>query len=60
MVQINGKLRGKIITSKDATQEIALELALQEENIKKYVTKETVKKIILVPERLINIIAPPA
>ncbi|MFA6408898.1 MAG: leucine--tRNA ligase [Gammaproteobacteria bacterium] len=58
MVQINGKLRGKITAPKNVTQETALELALREENITKYVTKETVKKIILVPGRLINIIAP--
>lgn len=56
MVQINGKLRGKITASKNITQEAALDLALQDEKITKYVTKEAVKKIILVPGRLLNII----
>ncbi|MBQ7453049.1 MAG: leucine--tRNA ligase [Clostridia bacterium] len=55
-VQVCGKVRGTIIVSKDATQNEAVDLALANENINKFVNG-TPKKVIYVPGRILNIIA---
>ncbi|HJU66082.1 MAG TPA: class I tRNA ligase family protein, partial [Gemmatimonadaceae bacterium] len=54
-VQVNGKLRGRVVVPRDATQEQALAAALAEPAIAKFATG-TPKKIIYVPGRLVNIV----
>ncbi len=54
-VQVNGKTRGTVVVSKDATQADVYAEALKEPNIAKFVTTEP-KKIIYVPGRLLNIV----
>ncbi len=54
-VQINGKTRGNITISKDATEAEVLHIAQQSEVLSKYLTQE-ITKIIYVPGRIINII----
>jgi leucyl-tRNA synthetase len=54
-VQINGKVRGEIMVTSDTTQDEALALAKQENNINKYLILEP-KKVIYVPSRILNII----
>jgi leucyl-tRNA synthetase len=54
-VQVNGKLRGTITVDRDVTQEAALELALAEPGIAKYVTG-AFKKVVFVPGRLLNLV----
>ncbi|MDQ6985405.1 MAG: leucine--tRNA ligase [Candidatus Dojkabacteria bacterium] len=55
-VQINGKVRGSIQIAVDATEENAIELALAEANIQKYVGDNKPKKIIYIPGKILNII----
>lgn len=56
VVQINGKLRGKITVGKQAsTQEIEA-IALQEDSIRRHIGEQLVKKIIVVPKKLVNIV----
>lgn len=52
-VQVNGKLRGTIEISPEATQEEAQELAMKEDNIAKHVTNSP-KKVIYVQGKLLN------
>ena len=52
-IQVNGKLRGKILVSKDATEEEIKQLA--QEEVKDYITSG-VKKIIYIPGRIFNIV----
>lgn len=56
IVQVNGKLRGQIDVSIDATQEIIEQTALTNENVHKFVDGQTIKKVIVVPGRLVNIV----
>jgi leucyl-tRNA synthetase len=57
MLQINGKLRGDIRVPADATKEQIEALALQSEPAMKALNGVVPKKIIVVPGRLINIVA---
>jgi len=56
IIQINGKLRGKITVPADTSEEMIKEAALSEENIARLIEQKTVKKIIIVPKKLINIV----
>lgn len=55
-VQVNGKLRAIIKASKDADNKTLEELALQEENIKTHIKDKQIIKIIVVPNRIVNIV----
>ncbi|WP_348944618.1 leucine--tRNA ligase [Chitinibacter sp. FCG-7] len=56
MVQINGKLRGEIHVAKDASKEAIEAAALADEGVKKHL-EGAPKKVIIVPGRLVNIVA---
>ena len=56
IVQVNGKLRGQIDIAKDAGKETIESAALANEHVQKFLEGQTVKKIIIVPGRLINIV----
>jgi len=57
IVQVNGKLRGKITVAADATQEQVQDIGLAEENVAKFIDGKTVRKVIYVPGKLLNIVA---
>ena len=56
VLQVNGKLRGKVEVSKDIDKESLQQLALADEAVKKFTDGKTVRKVIVVPERLVNIV----
>ena len=56
VVQINGKLRGKITVTKNAKQKQIENQAVEDEKVKRYLEGKTIKKIIVIPERLVNIV----
>ena len=55
VVQVNGKVRGKVTVPIDVTQDDALAAAMNDTNIAKFVVGE-VKKVIFVPKRLLNVV----
>ena len=55
-VQINGKVRGKIVISFGASQEQVFNLAKETPNIRKYLEGKTIRKIIYIPNKLLNIV----
>ncbi|VAW70005.1 Leucyl-tRNA synthetase [hydrothermal vent metagenome] len=57
MVQVNGKLRGKIQVAVDADKETIETLAQQDSHVQTHTEGKTVRKIIVVPGRLVNIVA---
>jgi len=57
MVQVNGKLRGKIKVAADADKDLIERLAQEDEHVKSHTEGKTVRKIIVVPGRLVNIVA---
>jgi leucyl-tRNA synthetase len=56
MVQVNGKLRGKITIARDADKAAIEAAAMADDHVKKFV-EGTPKKIIIVPGKLVNIVA---
>jgi leucyl-tRNA synthetase len=56
MIQVNGKLRGSIIVAKDADKAAIEAAALANEAVQKFI-EGTPKKIIVVPGKLVNIVA---
>ena len=57
VVQINGKLRARITTPADADVKTLENLALDDEHIKKHLTGLTVRKVLVVPGKLVNVVA---
>ncbi len=57
VVQVNGKVRGKVQVAADVDQDTAQAVALAEENVARFVADKTVRKVILVPGKLLNIVA---
>ena len=55
VLQVNGKVRGKVRLPVDASQEDAMAAAMADAGIAKFVTGE-IKKVIFVPKRLLNIV----
>jgi leucyl-tRNA synthetase len=55
-VQVNGKLRATIKINKDEDKSRVEELALNEENVKRNITGKEVVKVIVVPNRIVNIV----
>ena len=56
VVQINGKLRGKVVVAKDTSREEVEQVALNNAKIQKLIEGKSVRKVIIVPNRLINIV----
>lgn len=56
VVQINGKLRGQITVNGDADQETIKTTALQHPTIQRHLENQTIKKIIVVPNKLVSIV----
>jgi len=57
VIQINGKLRDKLIVPASITEIEARELALEREQVRTYTSNKKIAKIIYVPKRVINIVA---
>jgi leucyl-tRNA synthetase len=55
-VQVNGKLRDKIVVKKDATQADIEAIAKSAPKIAEAIAGKTIKKLIVVPGRLVNIV----
>jgi leucyl-tRNA synthetase len=56
-VQVNGKLRGTIDTAPGAAREEIEAAALAEPNVAKFLEGLAVRKLIVVPGRIVNIVA---
>ena len=56
VVQVNGKVRGKIEVSTDATEEEMKTLAKEIDNVKTNIEGKTIVKEIVVPKKLVNIV----
>lgn len=56
VAQINGKVRAKLIIPADASREQMQELALADDKIKAAINDKTVRKVIAVPGKLVNIV----
>ncbi len=57
IVQVNGKLRARIQVPADVSKEDAEKAALADENVTAHTNGKTVRKVIVVPGKLVNIVA---
>ena len=57
VVQVNGKLRGSILVSPEATEEEIRTAALENVDVKKFVGDLPVRRVIIVKQKLVNIVA---
>ncbi|MDA7506747.1 leucine--tRNA ligase [Akkermansiaceae bacterium] len=57
IVQVNGKLRARILVPADVSKEDAEKAALTDENVTAHTNGKTVRKVIVVPGKLVNIVA---
>jgi leucyl-tRNA synthetase len=56
-VQVNGKLRATILLPMDTAKEVAEKTALADPNVRRFLEGKDVKKIIVVPNKIVNIVA---
>ena len=56
VVQVNGKVRAKINVAADADEDVVLHTALADENVQKHMADKSIRKKIVVPGRLVNIV----
>ena len=57
VAQVNGKLRAKLELPADCSKEVMETAALADENIKKHIDGLNIRKVIVVPGKLVNIVA---
>ena len=56
MVQVNGKLRGEFSALPDASQEELQKAAFEVAKVKPHIEGKQVRKVIVVPKKLVNIV----
>jgi leucyl-tRNA synthetase len=56
-VQVNGKLRGTIEVAVNATRDEIERIAMADPNVAKFLEGQTVRKVIVVPGKIVNIVA---
>jgi leucyl-tRNA synthetase len=57
IVQVNGKLRAKITVAADASKETVEALGLSDESVLKFTEGNTIRKVIYIPGKILNIVA---
>jgi len=57
VVQVNGKVRGKVMAPTSADNAAIEALAMEQDNVKRFLADKTVRKVIVVPQKLVNIVA---
>jgi leucyl-tRNA synthetase len=56
VVQVNGKLRARVTLATGSTEDDALGAAMTDENVVRHTDGKTVRKVIYVPDRLLNLV----
>ena len=59
VVQVNGKVRGKVTVTADADEETVKTVAFADENVKKFTDNTQIVKVIYVPGKLLNVVVKP-
>jgi len=56
VIQVNGKVRGKVTMPINSTKEQMQTAAMDNENVKKFVDGKTILNIVVIPKKLVNIV----
>jgi leucyl-tRNA synthetase len=57
VVQVNGKLRARMPMARGVTEENARSAALADENVQRFLEGKQIRKVVFVPDKLVNIVA---
>ena len=55
-VQVNGKLRGKVVVAPDASNDVILAAAKADEKVQAWLVGKSIAKEVVVPGRLVNFV----
>jgi leucyl-tRNA synthetase len=56
VIQVNGKVRGKVTVPADISEDDLKQTALNDPNVIRFIGDKTVRKVIVVPGRLVNVV----
>ncbi|MCK5894538.1 MAG: leucine--tRNA ligase [Endozoicomonadaceae bacterium] len=56
IIQVNGKVRAKLETAADTDKALLEQLAMEQPSVQKFIEGKTVRKVIVVPGKLVNIV----
>jgi leucyl-tRNA synthetase len=56
VVQVNGKLRARIEVAADAGKDVVEKIALADENVQRFIDGKAIRKVIVVPGKLVNVV----
>ncbi len=57
VLQVNGKVRSRLLVSPNIDDEELKELTLQDDKVQKFLGNKTIRKVIVVPKKLVNVVA---
>jgi leucyl-tRNA synthetase len=57
VIQVNGKVKTKLMVPTDASKESLEEIAMDDDRVKEQIEGKTIRKVITVPGKLVNIVA---
>ena len=56
VVQVNGKVRSHLKVARDLAKDKVEEAAKSDENVQKYLEGKTIRKVIVIPNKIVNIV----
>jgi leucyl-tRNA synthetase len=56
IVQVNGKLRARIDVAADADKDVIEQAALADDNVRRFISEQPIRKVIVVPGKLVNVV----
>jgi len=56
VLQVNGKVRSRLLVSPETGEEELRQLTLQDEKVQKFVGSNSIRKVIVVPKKLVNVV----
>lgn len=56
-LQVNGKKRGELVVNQDANKDEIEKMALSDEGVQRHTEGKTIRKVVVVPGRIVNIVA---
>ena len=56
VIQVNGKLRSRLELAPDTAKELVEQAALADESVQKHLEGRAPKKVIVVPNKLVNVV----
>ncbi|NND64369.1 MAG: leucine--tRNA ligase [Gammaproteobacteria bacterium] len=56
VVQVNGKLRDRVVVPMDASDDDVRAMATQSERVQKFIDNKPIRKVVVVPQKLVNIV----